>query len=321
MAFLRDITLLTFLVVALSLSCASVRAGETKTYEYNEHTPPENGSSDEAEDSVDADELEPHSKEGEDIAKNQGEEAFDWFGGITDFISVDIQTIITIISLLIAFASSALSFFLYRGRRIALTKNQHALMPEAWLPTLEKVNDGVHKQSNLLEKFARWLAETLSTNSKKIDEVKDMIGTFRQALDKKDEEIERYKKGYDEKIFVKFLRRFAKLQKQVDEAVRHVEQNPSQVEKDLKNINLLLVNALEECDVVAFSPKVGEDWTKLAKGEVEDNPATILNPDPKQDQTIAEVVSVGYKLDNTETPVFIVPARIKIYVHKTEEQS
>ena len=280
----------------------------------DEDTMPSHGnvSPDKTEDSVDAYEAAPRLIEGEDVAKNQGERAF---------FSNDAQTIITIISLLIAFIALVLSFFLYRGRRIALAKNQHALMPEAWLPTLEKVDDSVHEQSNWLKEIMRRFADSFSANSKKIDDVKDMFGTFRQALDKKDEEIERYKKGYDQKIFIKFLRRFAKLQKQVDEAVRHAEQDPTQVGKDLKNIQSLLSYALEECDVVAFSPKVGADWTKLAKGEVEDNPATIPTRDPKQDQTITEVVSVGYKLDNTEPPVFIVPARVKIYVHNTEKQS
>jgi len=245
----------------------------------------------------------------------------DWFEGVGSRIVFDSRTIVTIASLLIAFVSLGLSFFLYRGRRVAFTKGEHALMPEAWLPTLQDVSRGIQGQTDLLKKLARHLIDTFSVQSKEMSDIKDMLGKFRQALDKKDEEIERYKKGYDQQVFVKFLRRFAKLQKVVDESIKGFEQDSSQAKKGLDNIKELLSYALVECDVVAFSPKVGEDWTKLAKDEVEDNPVTIPTNDPQQDQIIAEVVSVGYKLDNTETPVFIVPARVKIYVYQSEESS
>ncbi len=219
----------------------------------------------------------------------------------------DWQSLVTFISLVIALVASVISFYLYRWRRILLA-TPHALVPEEWAQSLDEVTKKVDKNSHLVGESTKKLL-------KDVESMVEIFMTFNKALDEKDVEIKRLKRGYDQQVFAKFVRRFVRLKSQVEKAIERTEGDT----KEFDNIQLVLEIALEECGVVPFSPKIGADYTQLGK-EVADAPKIIETDDPKLEHTIARVLEEGYKLDDTEEQVTIIPARVEIYGLKKEDE-
>lgn len=240
--------------------------------------------------------------------------------------SMNWQSLVTFISLLIALTASVICFYLYRWRRFLFTNPQpegQRLVPEEWEQSVERntekvgentrsVNDAIFRMESVVQKSVgentRSVDGVTGKLLKRVEDMVETLMTFTKALDEKDAEIKRLKKGYDEQVFAKFIRRFARLKRQVVKAIERTEGDT----KELDKIQLLLEDALEECGVVPFSPVVGADYTQLGR-QVADDPKIVETDDPNQEYKIAGVLEEGYRLSDTEERVTIVPARVEIY--------
>ena len=138
--------------------------------------------------------------------------------------------------------------------------------------------------------------------------------TLKTSLDQKDEEISRYKNGYDAAIFKNFLLRFTRVDKVIKE---YIDVNKIDL-NGLKDIQIQMDDALAECDVEIFSPEIGADF-KTTIG-VADNPEIRHTSNKAQDSTIAEILQPGYRRklpDNSGNEYqIIIEAKVVIYVHK-----
>ena len=158
------------------------------------------------------------------------------------------------------------------------------------------------------------LRNDLSTLMKTITDMSQTFMTLKTNLDQKDEEIARYKDGYDATIFKNFLLRFTRVDKVIKE---YLADNKIDI-NGLKDIQIQMDDALAECDVEVFSPKIGTNF-KSAIG-VADNPEIRETSDKSQDSTIAEILMPGYhrKLPSNvnDDHQIIIEAKVVIYVYK-----
>jgi molecular chaperone GrpE (heat shock protein) len=158
------------------------------------------------------------------------------------------------------------------------------------------------------------LRNDLSTLMKTINDMSQTFMTLKTNLDQKDEEIARYKDGYDATIFKNFLLRFTRVDKVIKE---YLGDNKIDI-NGLKDIQIQMNDALAECDVEVFSPKIGANF-KSAIG-VADNPEIRETSDKSQDSTIAEILMPGYhrKLSSNVNDDYqiIIEAKVVIYVYK-----
>jgi len=154
----------------------------------------------------------------------------------------------------------------------------------------------------------------LSALMKNINDMSQTFMTLKTNLDQKDEEIARYKDGYDATIFKNFLLRFTRVDKVIKE---YIADNKIDI-NGLKDIQIQMDDALAECDVEIFSPEIGADF-KSTIG-VADNPEIRDTSDKSKDSTIAEILIPGYrrKLPNNENDDYqiIIEAKVVIYVYK-----
>ena len=154
----------------------------------------------------------------------------------------------------------------------------------------------------------------LSALMKNIDDMSHTFMTLKTNLDQKDEEISRYKYGYDATIFKNFLLRFTRVDKVIKEYI-----NDNKIDLNgLKDIQIQMDDAFAECDVEIFSPEIGADF-KATIG-VADNPEIRHTSNKTQDSTIAEILQPGYRRklpDNSGNEYqIIIEAKVAIYVHK-----
>jgi len=133
------------------------------------------------------------------------------------------------------------------------------------------------------------------------------IKSLRDALDERDQEIKRLKKGYDNAIYRKFVSRFIRIY----QAVQYFLQQTDDSAPQLESIHSLLEDALLECDVHVYNPDIGSDY-RTAFG-VSDYPK-ILDTDIEEDDCkIAEVLEDGYYMKGGQKKEVLIPARVAIY--------
>jgi len=222
-------------------------------------------------------------------------------------ITISIYAIATSLALIL---SVLLSIHLYRWRKISLSKPD-TLVPKEWEKVLNQVALTV-KQNQLQSIDARsksqYFHEEVYKNSEKTLEA---FMSLHKALDEKDKEIERLKHGYDSYIYRKFLKRFLKAYIATKEMLEEEPTNAS-----LKEAQDMLRDALQECDVEAFKPLIGDD-VRHAKG-IADGPRIIETVDLAKDFTIAEIIDRGYWVRGDTTTLVILEAKVKIYRMKKE---
>ena len=210
-----------------------------------------------------------------------------------------LENITVFLSLGVAF----LALVILLWRRVRLGKVA-ALVPEAWGAKLHQATSAFKNEANKIYSATQRLNRQTQQHSHRISQMEETFVTFQKALDEKDEEIRRYKAGYDQQIFSNFVRRFIKVSKYVDKLI---EKNKNS-DKYFVSIKSLLRDALEECGVFSFAPEVGSDYRELGKA-VADDPNFEWTEDPVQDFKIVKVEEEGYKLKET----VIVPSRVVIY--------
>lgn len=214
---------------------------------------------------------------------------------------------IAIISLSIAtFVSVLISFYLYRWRRIVL-RNAQFPVPEQFNGWLRAHDKKVMDMADALNACSNFVIQRGNEADKGINKIGEMFLTLQKALDEKDAELRKYKKGYDAEIYKRFLNRFIR----THQALEDVLENAAQSKDDFLQIKKLLEDALEECGVEAFSPEIGGSF-RLESG-VADNPKTVATSDASLEHKIASVISRGYKLKAGSGEEVITPAKVAIY--------
>lgn len=128
-----------------------------------------------------------------------------------------------------------------------------------------------------------------------------------EALDKKDEEIARYQRGYDQKILKTLLGRLVQVQLFLDDAM--AEKPPK--ESTVQSVADELAMVLDEYGIRTHDPN-GELY-RTTPG-VATNPKTISTDHAEEKGRIAEVRQKGFFLKTPVGDEVLLPAKVTIYV-------
>lgn len=210
--------------------------------------------------------------------------------------------------------SIAISFWLYRWRRILLG-NLKALAPEEFAEHVKYLDGKLgNHEANVIAKVHK-ITENVSDLG---DITRNMVQTFmglQKSLDAKDKEIARYKNGYDSTIFKKFVNRFLKIDQAIEE---YLHEDNEHVSSQLKEVRELLQDALDDCGVEAFSPELSCSY-KSAEG-VADRPKIVETDVAEDDGFISEIIKQGYRLRSGDCYEILVPAKVAVYVLSKKEE-
>ncbi len=220
-------------------------------------------------------------------------------------------------------ASIIISFWLYRWRRVVIAGNM-PVVPEKFAQQVNDIVSAVKNSGTELGNDINQQSTILNQSNSSLlslsEDIKTMIEVhmkLQSTLDQKEDEINRYKEGYDAKIFHNFLLRFTRVDRTFNDYIKD-ESVDETVRDALEDIREMMEDALAECGVEAFSPKKGLNY-KTAEG-VADNPKTIDTDDESKHFTIAEVLDEGYRRETDSGFKVITQAKVSIFVYKKPEQ-
>lgn len=224
---------------------------------------------------------------------------------------------VLIIGLVIVTTISLVIFFWTYYIRSIYIKDGPALVPEKWgsiigeLIEFWKIH---HSQSQI--SLAK-VQQSSEDQSKKSNDLLESFLTLQDALNSRDEEIARLKKGYDAKIFKRFLLRFVR----VDRSLREMEEEFSdqEHEKNYKFLSRIMQDALEESGIEQFTPEIGSDY-RDAGPQIADDPTVLHTDDESQDFKIAEVESIGYILEGEGEMEVVVPSKVTIFRFNSDDK-
>lgn len=212
--------------------------------------------------------------------------------------------------------STAACFYLYRWRR-TITAEQALFVPEELIVHFRALRAEFARQARLVSTSEGGTAALLRVLEKKVDtaalatsDLAKASKTWQNALDDRDAEIRRLKEGYDFEVMRRFVGRFARAKSAADDFYREGEFSA----KAFDHVRRLLADALEECGVEEFAPKVGDDFRTV--DGVEDNPRTIETSNPAEAFRITNIVAHGYRFARNGQGAVILPARVSIAIHK-----
>lgn len=230
-------------------------------------------------------------------------------GKSTADIYSSLWTVVILLSL-ISIVSVASAFWLYYGR-VLLLKDGPALVPEKWGSIL---NNSTRKMLDSQGMVRETVDELMKRNEKQAAQGEALMKSFltlQEALDRRDAEIDRLKKGYDTKVFKRFLSRFIR----VDSALLEIAEEAKETDqfKNYHYLSRMMEDALDECGVERYSPELGDDYREAGRG-VADEPKVFDTDDQEQDFKIAAVDSEGYIVrGEADTFEAIAQARVTIY--------
>tara|TARA_A100001011_G_scaffold91863_1_gene96490 strand:- start:4055 stop:4930 length:876 start_codon:yes stop_codon:yes gene_type:complete len=207
--------------------------------------------------------------------------------------------IILILSLTLSLICVIVTYLVYRWKRILIKEKPNALVPEEWKKSL----DG-YKLALI------GLKDAIINLQRSHEGQKEISMAMQKNLDQKDELIDRYRKGYDTKIIKKFIERFLRIKLITEE----LKKENKITRDDIFNIDELLQDAIEDCDIETFSPPIGSDYRKMG-AKVSDKVTIEETNDESKNFQVIEVIKVGYKFtgDNGE---IIRPSQVKILKYK-----
>ena len=148
--------------------------------------------------------------------------------------------------------SVGISFYLYRWRKLLLTRDE-ILVPEAWGRKLDGFSREIRAIVDAFNRNTKDLQTVSDNNTAKFDTMVETFMTLQSAVDERDNEIRRLKRGYDQQVFRRFLTRFVR----VHQALRDALKSDTENAEDIETLRRLLEDALDECGVEVFQPELG----------------------------------------------------------------
>jgi molecular chaperone GrpE (heat shock protein) len=153
------------------------------------------------------------------------------------------------------------------------------------------------------------LPTSLSPSQNSQDDLQRLSKAFaglHEALDKKDDEIRRHQRGYDQKILKTLLSRLVQVQLFLDDAVS--EKPPK--ESTVQSVADELAMVLDEYGIRIHDPK-GEPY-RTTPG-VATNPKTVPTDRAELKGRIAEVRQKGFFLKTPTGEEVLLPAKVTVY--------
>lgn len=211
--------------------------------------------------------------------------------------------------LILSVLSVALALWLAYSRTVLL-RDGPALVPSEWGGIVEGAAKESYRAAHVLDHQTVLLRASAQSQEEKFDKLMESFLTMQSALDVRDQEISRFKKGYDAKVFKRFLGRFLRVHRALAEMSAEAK---TAAEKKNSNYALrLMSDALEECGLEEFQPELGHDYRELGD-RVADDPETRPSSDPAQDFTIAEVIQPGFLIEGEGDEEIVVRAKVAIF--------
>lgn len=215
--------------------------------------------------------------------------------------SNSIMTSITVTSLIVAILSLFTSFWLYRWR-VRLSDEQSIMVPEVLIERTDQQIKLLSETHQTIPELGQYVATQAKETNNKIEEIGSSLNRFQAALKEKDDEINKYKIGYDIFAHRRFVGRFFRIYLMLE--------NSSEVEKEtnqwLDKIKLFFEDAFEESGVELFLPDSGISY--LENNHIfDENIKLVATDNSKNDGMVQSILTPGLRSLDGDQEIVIKP--------------
>ena len=203
------------------------------------------------------------------------------------------------LSILVALVSVALAVTAIRWRK-ALDGGQTSLLPSKVLDDWKDVAKRLGKQESSLREFSDSIHGNLShahsaqnETQQNYKNILNALRVFQEQLTKREQEIDRLRRGGDAEVFRRFLNRFLRLYRDMNTDLKELKENGKQTDLVEDHMHQL-EDALFDTGLERFRPQLNSDFR--SEQGIADNPATVETDDPELDFKVAEILKDGFLL-------------------------
>jgi len=256
--------------------------------------------------------------------------------GISTNVAADVavdseSTSQTLTNVLLALSFAALvssiwvNVFLLKWRRSVSTTDV-SIVPSELLSITESQTKALGKNSKRQAEVFNSLAGELSKIFSNLNEgiggaressaqVLEAFTGLQDALSEKDKEIQRLRAGYDAEIYRRFLNRFLRLERTLNEEIEDASDESTELLELLKELRILLNDAFLDCGLEKFSPDIGAG-IREADG-IDENYKMVVAANAEEPLTIARIIEDGWRLNTPSGHEYIKKARVAVFVEQT----
>jgi hypothetical protein len=248
--------------------------------------------------------------EKEPVAKNEDQAAIETTQGSDGLL----YTAIILLALSLT-VSIYLTIYILKWR-LRVSDTQVSVVPEVLLTSLSSQSQALAQNTSYLSEYIKRISHDREKTDVGILELQKAFSIFQDSLNKKDQEIERYKKGYDSAVYKKFLGKFTKFY--VD--LKREADAPENVQsvKILSDMLELMEDALLECNVAIKFPSLmdnADEYREIISG----NKKVQKTNQPDLHGKIAEVVTPAFMLKTQAGDEVLREATITVYSYENSE--
>ena len=203
--------------------------------------------------------------------------------------SNSIMTSITVTSLIVAILSLFTSFWLYRWR-VRLSDEQSIMVPEVLIQRTDQQIKLLSETYQIIPELGQYVETQAKEINNKIEEIGSSLNRFQAVLNEKDDEINRYKAGYDTSVYHRFIGRFFRIYLMLETS----RENEPETNQQLNKVKVFFEDALEESGVELFSPGLGISY--LDNNHIfNENIELVATDNSKNDGMVHSVLSPGLR--------------------------
>ena len=219
------------------------------------------------------------------------------------------MTSITVTSLIVAILSLFTSFWLYRWR-VRLSDEQSIMVPEVLIERTDQQIKLLSETHQTIPELGQYVATQAKETNNKIEEIGSSLNRFQAALKEKDDEINRYKAGFDASVYRRFIGRFFRIYLMLETS----SENEPETNQKLNKIKVFFEDALEESGVELFSP--GSSVSYLDNNHIfDENIELVATENSKNDGMVQSVLSPGLRSLVGDKKIIIKP-KVAVFKYK-----
>lgn len=222
---------------------------------------------------------------------------------------MQVPVIILVLLILVTLLSLGLCIYMYRWRTVRVGET-NALLPE---DTEKVLQEHMEVSRQYIAQLPKEMKGSLSGFLQYIDKVvgerfdsqNELILTFRQAIEAREEKIDYLESGYERHLFKKGALQLAEFHDFLMELAGETELE----QRDVQNLVRQHQSVLAACGLKVSIPKVGADVSEYGR-RISENSLAEPTEDSANDMKISRVITPAYVFVGPEVDDVLRPSRV-----------
>ena len=221
--------------------------------------------------------------------------------------------VLTFLSVLLAAASTGFAIWTFRWR-LRLPDGQTSLVPEELINRISVLERHFVKLAQINESVVDEMEQSTARAQKKFSEISEAFAVFSEQSRVKDDEIRKLREGGEKQAIARDLHHFVRVLRYLERDIRE-DAAEGKDTSSLEETRELLAGAIASVGLQTFRPPLDSDF-RTASNQVQDIYVERETDDPDKDWMIADVITEGFVLPQTDAPLVVERAKVAVYRFK-----